>query len=408
MKPSSLCGFLPLLVAIILFSGCQRAGRCPSDGHDGYFSYARYIDVSLHGDSVAAVVTFSPFDGSSDTVDVRIPVRNVVCMSSGYVACLDALGCGSVISGVSGAGYITDTLLRERFLMTRSGKSSGRWSDKDADEVIGQEDSHMKSLYDVGYGPSLDLERLLVLGPDLIAAYAVSPSDTRYMERLSEAGIPVVYLYDHYEDHPLARAEYLRLFGLLAGRREVADSLFDMVSQRYLSLSAEVREKILTGTDSLAARRKVLLNAPYGDAWYIPGEDNYFSKLVRDAGGEVLGARHGSRESSVITQEKAYILAQEADFWLDPGWCRTKSDILSAIPVSRHMDLGSIGIYNNIRKTTPEGGNDFWESGAVRPDLILEDLVRIMHPDLADTLCCSISCRESVRDDSLHYFIHVQ
>ncbi len=25
------------------------------------------------------------------------------------------------------------------------------------------------------------------------------------------------------------------------------------------------------------------------------------------------------------------------------------------------------------------GGNDFWESGAVRPDLVLEDLVRIFN-----------------------------
>lgn len=406
MKPSFRCGILPLLLSAILSSGCHRQGNTYLD-HDGYFSYARYIDVSLHGDSVAAVVTFSPFDGSSDTVDVRIPVRNVVCMSSGHVACLDALGCGSVISGVSGAGYITDTLLRERFRRTMSGKSSGRGKECGAYKDGSPMNPAGKPLYDVGYGPSLDLERMLVLSPDLVAAYTVSPSDTRYMDRLSEAGIPVLYLYDHFEDHPLARAEYLRLFGLLAGRGETADSLFDVVSQRYLSLSAEVRERILTA-DSLAARRKVLLNAPYGDAWYIPGEDNYFSQLVRDAGGEVLGARHGSRESSVITQEKAYMLAQEADFWLDPGWCRTKSDILSSVPVSRHMDLDGMDIYNNIRRTTPEGGNDFWESGAVRPDLILEDLIRIMHPDLADILCPGTPCSESAMDDSMHYFIHVE
>lgn len=385
MKPSSFCGILPLLLTIILFSGCRRSG-CRSMDHEGYFSYAGYIDVSIRGDSIASVVTFSPFDGSSDTVDVRIPVRNVVCMSSGYAASLDALGCGSVISGVSGVGYITDPVLRDRYFNAGPGKAP---------------------LYDVGYGPSLDQERLLVLSPDLVAAYTVSPSDRRYMGRLSDAGIPVVYLYDHYEDHPLARAEYLRLFGLLAGRRKESDSIFNEVSQRYQHLSSRVSEKIDNDTCG-CSRRKVLLNAPYGDAWYIPGEDNYFSRMVNDAGGKVLGARPGSRESSVITQEKAFLLAAEADFWLNPGWCRTKSDILSSVPVSRMMDIGSIGIYNNIRITTPEGGNDFWESGAVRPDLILEDLIRIMYPEIADTLCGNVPGQGLPPDEGLHYFIHLE
>lgn len=393
MKPSFRCGILPLFLSAIIFSGCQRSGSgqfC----REGYFGYARYIDVHLLGDSLAAVVSFSPFDGMADTVDVRIPVRNVVCMSSGYAACLDALDCGSVISGVSGAGYITDPALRDRFFNAGPGKLP---------------------LYDVGYGPSLDQERLLILSPDLVASYTVSPADRRYMDRLSEAGIPVVYLYDHYEDHPLARAEYMRLFGLLAGKRKESDSLFNAVSQRYLSLSGDVRERIVGGADALSAEenkapdiRKVLLNAPYGDAWYIPGEDNYFSQLVRDAGGEVLGARRGSRESSVITQEKAMLLARDADFWLNPGWCRTKSDILSSVPVSKYIDLDGIGIYNNIRITTPEGGNDFWESGAVRPDLILEDLVSIMHPDIADSIRTGSPDLVQPLQERLHYFIHVE
>ena len=36
-------------------------------------------------------------------------------------------------------------------------------------------------------------------------------------------------------------------------------------------------------------------------------------------------------------------------------------------------------IYNKIRCVNEGGGNDFWESGAVRPDLILEDLISVMN-----------------------------
>ena len=37
-------------------------------------------------------------------------------------------------------------------------------------------------------------------------------------------------------------------------------------------------------------------------------------------------------------------------------------------------------IFNNNKRATPGGGNDFWESGTVFPDLVLEDLIRVLHP----------------------------
>ena len=46
-----------------------------------------------------------------------------------------------------------------------------------------------------------------------------------------------------------------------------------------------------------------------------------------------------------------------------------------------HENKNDLPIYNNPLRTTPEGGNDFWESGAVRPDLILEDLIQVFHYD---------------------------
>ena len=41
-------------------------------------------------------------------------------------------------------------------------------------------------------------------------------------------------------------------------------------------------------------------------------------------------------------------------------------------------------VYNCDRRINPSGGNDFWESGVVRPDLVLRDLVKIFHPELVD------------------------
>ena len=125
-------------------------------------------------------------------------------------------------------------------------------------------------------------------------------------------------------------------------------------------------------------RLPVLMNIPYGDAWYIPGADNYMTRMIQDAGGEVLGAMPG-RNSSVVSLEKAYKLSQGADVWLNPGHCTIRqqlSDIHHLFPTFGPLTK-SLPIYNNTLRTNSEGGNDFWESGAVRPDLVLEDLVKI-------------------------------
>jgi iron complex transport system substrate-binding protein len=89
--------------------------------------------------------------------------------------------------------------------------------------------------------------------------------------------------------------------------------------------------------------------------------------------------------------EEAMLLASKADFWLNLGQIASKAELQAAAPRFMKVDAVKFGrIYNNTKRTTPSGGSDFWESGAVRPDLILEDLVKILHYE-APT-------------DSLHYY----
>lgn len=296
--------------------------------------YAKYFDII---EEPLSVVTISPHDGRRDTLFINEPLDNIICMSSSDVAALSAIGADSVVSAVSGLRYISDP------------------------------DIHRRNVPDIGYESCLDYEKIVRISPDLVVTYAVSGTEPQYVAKLRELGVPVMVLYSHLESHPLARAEYVCLFGALTGRKDVADIFFEGVRHRYDSLAV---------SRSQDARLKVLMNAPYGDAWYVPGEDNYMTRLVHDAGGEVLGARKGSAVSSVISLEDAYVLSQKADVWLNPGHCRTLDELCSLHGLISGFGpvVGNRPIYNNILKSTPGGGNDFWESGAVRPDLILEDL----------------------------------
>jgi iron complex transport system substrate-binding protein len=130
-----------------------------------------------------------------------------------------------------------------------------------------------------------------------------------------------------------------------------------------------------------------MFNAPYRDVWYIPGNDSFMVRMVRDAGGESVCSELASPESDSrpIDIEEAFVAMQKADFWLGVGQYNTLAMLLADNP--RFASARSVKerrVYNNNARTTPDGGSDFWESGVVRPDIVLRDLITILHPGVDD------------------------
>ena len=358
--------FLRLLGCLLALAtlSCARQAASPQKTME----YATLLKVEN-----GKVISICPFDGSEDTLTVDKPLEKVICMSTSHIAFLDAIGCDSVICGVSGAGYVSSPELRKRI---------------DAGEVP-----------DVGFDQAPDYEKILALQPDVLLAYKVSAAESPFLSKLKSLGIRVFTLYEFLENHPLGRTEYLKAFGLMTARESLADSLFQNIAARYNSIAVQPSEdhpkdvgrnfRTSDGAPEAAPSdahsggcstpARVLMNIPYGDIWYVPGAESYMSKLVKDAGGQILGAREGDTESRAISLEEAFVLAQEADFWLNTGWCRTREDLNAANPLFKDFKIPHI--YNNIRRTSPGGGNDFWESGYLRPDLILQDLRSIFTTD---------------------------
>lgn len=334
---------LPAL-AIFLAVACT-AGRVKTQPREEYASWFKVLD--------SAVVSISPY-GGCDTLKLGGPLGNIICMSGSYIGYLEAIGCDSVISAVSGIQYVTSPNLRPRY-----------------DEGL---------LFDIGYDSAPDYERIVQLHPDLLLTYAVSSSKSPFIEKLESLGIRTMVLWEHLESDPLARAEYVKFFGALTGRRGEAEEFFARVRDRYNQL------KVKSESPS-----RVLVNMPYAGLWYIPGADNYLSRIISDAGGEVLGAKPGEIVSGTISLEQAYVLSRQADVWLHPGVCRSRDEIRSAGPALAGIDVPRI--FNNTKRSTPGGGNDFWESAPVRPDLVLADLRSIFSG--------------SSPSDSLTYYIEV-
>ena len=326
------------LTLAVMLSGCIHESKTIMSSSQ---EYAEYFDIVTQDSTTAIIVTY-PSSQQVDTLWVNSPKDRLICMSSSHVAALSAIGADSVVVAVSGLRYISDP------------------------------DIVRNGVADIGYDAALDYEAILALEPDLLVTYAVTGAEPAYVAKLRSLGVRTLVLHDHLEQHPLARAEYVRLFGALTGRMEVADSVYAGVRDMYLELAATVDR---------AHSAKVLINVPYGDAWYIPGQDGYMSQLVRDAGGEVIGAAEGTSASSVISLEQAYEYSLQADLWLNPGSCRTREELGAAHHMFPRFGplANGLPIYNNIRCVNEGGGNDFWEQGAVRPDLVLEDMISIMN-----------------------------
>ncbi|MCI7140970.1 ABC transporter substrate-binding protein [Alistipes sp.] len=287
--------------------------------------------------------TPADFDGEV----LRGEAQRIVCMSSTHVALLDAVGAVRRIVGISGVDGVSNPYIA----------------------------AHRKAIGEVGYEGNIDYERLLSLQPDLVLLFGVQGASS--MEpKLRELGIPFVYMGEYLEESPLGKAEWLIAAGELTGCRAEAEKCFDSIPQRYDALRKRVAE---AGSKA----PKVMINTPYGDSWFMASRGSYVARLIADAGGDYIYRKNTSNRSLPIDLEEAYLLAAEADIWINVGDFTTLGEMKARMPrfaAVKSMQHGEV--YNCDRRVNAAGGNDYWESGVVHPDLVLRDLTKIFHPEL--------------------------
>lgn len=275
--------------------------------------------------------------------------QRIVCFSSSHVALLDALGESDRIVGVSGLRFIHN-------------------------EKIQQRKEHLR---EVGYDGNVDFEALLALECDLVLLYGVNGSCS--MEpKLRELKIPFLYVGEYLEENPLGKSEWMVPLGELLNCRERAEASFGEIPERYNAL----KERVLQAQKPAP---KVMINTPYADSWFMPSTKSYIARLIADAGGEYLYRANQTSRSLPIDLEEAALLSLEADIWINAGSALTLEEFKRELPKFAEIPCVRRGAVCNCNgRLNPSGGNDFWESGAVRPDLVLRDLVKLFHPELVE------------------------
>jgi iron complex transport system substrate-binding protein len=287
------------------------------------------------------------FDSSSV---IFVPLQKIICMSTTHVAMIAALGEEVSITGISGTGFVFSPEIRK---MAEKGL-----------------------IADVGYESNLNSELILKISPDLIMIYGIGSESAGYVGKLKELGIKVIINADYLETEPLSKAEWIKLFGALYCKENLADSIFKTEVDEYLKLESYI-------TSNITRRPKVLLGLPYKDTWYISPGNSFISRLVHDAGGEYLWSDTESSVSMPVGIENVYLKGLSADCWLNIGSAGSRNEILN---VDRRLgDLPCFkndNLFNNNKRITVNGGNDYWESGSLYPHIILKDIAAILHPGL--------------------------
>ena len=283
--------------------------------------------------------------------------KRIVCMSSSYIAMLDALGQVNRIVAVSGIDYVSNPYIL----------------------------AHKDSIKDMG--PGMNYELLLGLKPDIVLLYGIGDAQTAITDKLKELSIPYIYMGEYLEESPLGKAEWMVVLSELTDSREKGIEIFSEIPKRYLSLKAL--------TESVGQCPTVMFNMPWNDSWVMPSTKSYMAQLVADAGAEYIYKENSSNSSTPIGLETAYGLIQKADYWINVGSATSLDELKTVNP--KFADAKAVRertVYNNNLRLTPTGGNDYWESAVVHPDMVLRDLIHIFHPELVP--------------DSLYYYRYLE
>lgn len=357
-----LIGFV--LVSLLLLSCGGRTAHFMGSGDSLKFKYATlpsvveydgYTVVTLNnpwkaGKELHTYVLVPrdvevPFHLPKGTV-IRTPLERVVVFTTVHSSLMMALGCIDKIAGVADLKYIKIPWVQQQ---AKAGK-----------------------IADCGDGMNPLIEKIIDLHPDAIL---LSPfENSGGYGKLEEIDIPLFECAEYMEISPLARAEWMRIYGLLFGCQEKADKLFAEVDKNYNNLKKQAQDA--------GVGRTVLFDKIIGNSvWYVPGGRSTMGQMIQDAGGQYLWADDNHSGSLPLPFESVLVKALDADVWMlryDSDKPMQLQQLLAEQEGYSQFEAYQTGeVYGcNVRTSL------FYEEAPFRPDRLLSDFIQIMHPGI--------------------------
>ena len=160
-------------------------------------------------------------------------------------------------------------------------------------------------------------------------------------EKLEALGIPVFVDKSSYEENPLGRMEWIKLYGLMCGKLDVSEDFFQgqiaKIENRDYAKKASSQSELISASSS---PKSVAFFYITGNGMVvIRGSDDYIVKMIEMAGGKYAfkNTRKSSSPSVTVSMEQFYAQCANADILIYnssiDNSLRSKADLLSRSPL---------------------------------------------------------------------------
>jgi cobalamin transport system substrate-binding protein len=286
--------------------------------------------------------------GDTSDATLNVPVKTIVITSTTHIPALELLDVEQTLVGFPGTDYVSSKKIRQRIdggFVRELGKNEG-----------------------------INTEVLLELNPELVVAFGVNGTN-KTLETIKKANIPVIYNGDWVENSALAKAEWIKFFGVLFNKEKEADSIFNIIENNYIKAKQIAKKATKQST--------ILSGAMHKDIWYLPNGTSPEAQFLKDANLNYLWSETSGKGSLALSFEVVFTKAKDADIWLSPSYYKSLEALVKANShYTKFKAFQSNNIYSFSNTTGKTGGVLYYELGMARPDLVLKDIIKICHPEL--------------------------
>ncbi len=298
---------ITILMTALALAGCGSDGTAePADTHkigSMQLSYATQFSVDYYDDDVSLIkigdgleywLVPSDSDMPGWLDDEMIGDRTVISGPAKTIYMAASAGM-DLISAVGGLDAVRMT-----------GTKASDWAIPEIRELVESDTIHYAGKYSAP-----DFEALVTEETDLAVESTMIYHKPQIKEQIEELGIPVLVERSSYENDPLGRLEWIKLYGLLLGREPEAEAFFD----NAVSLVKGV------DTDSISKSPSVAffsVNSNGSTVVRKPGD--YVTRMIKMAGGVYaldsveVGAEDDNALSTMnIQMEAFYEMAVDSD-----------------------------------------------------------------------------------------------
>ena len=308
--------------------------------------YAEHFQIiQLKGENVLAIL--NPENGKiqhtfkkSDFNQQQLPT--IVALSSTHIGMLEKLNKSKYIKGISNINYVANATVKANFAN--------------------------KKVIELGEESAIPVEQVVASKAKIIM-YSGFGKNFPHQQQLEQLKIICMPNYDWRENHPLGKAEWIKVFGFIYNCEKMANEYFLHLEKEYLQLAKKASR--------LKVSEDLLCGNIFGDRWYTPAGESYNAVLLKDAHISYKYIETKGTGSLSLNLEQVISDNIHCKFWINPG--ATSMKHLSTInPKSKLFDAFKS---KRVFCYTPSG-KLFWEMSAVEPHHVLSDLIQIAHPEV--------------------------